>query len=83
MSKETNHRRKAKVAKKVEELDIEKLSRELIKPRYKKGGFNKQDKQGKKHSNKQGKKWDGNTRDKGKKDYKPKNNNGKDKGNSK
>lgn len=41
MSKETNHRRKAKVAKKVEELDIEKLSRELIKPKYKKGGFNK------------------------------------------
>lgn len=33
MSKETNHRRKAKVARKVEELDIDKLTKELVKPR--------------------------------------------------
>mgnify|MGYP003520172868 CR=1 FL=1 len=33
MAKETNHRRKSKVERKVEELDVEALTKELVKPK--------------------------------------------------
>ena len=34
MAKETNHRRKSKTERKVEELDVEALTKELVKPKY-------------------------------------------------
>ena len=33
MAKETNHRRKSKTVRKVEELDVESLTKELVKPK--------------------------------------------------
>lgn len=33
MAKETNHRRKSKTERKVEELDVEGLTKELVKPK--------------------------------------------------
>ena len=33
MAKETNHRRKSKAERKVEELDVEALTKELVKPK--------------------------------------------------
>ena len=35
MAKETNHRRKSKSVRKVEELDVEGLTKELVKPKHK------------------------------------------------